>query len=72
MTYRFLSPAAREVAEAARYYEERAPGLGFEFISEVRAAIHWIQAHSQAWCPLDDQFPTVPNVPIPLWHHLRS
>jgi hypothetical protein len=28
MTFRFLPPAAREVREAARYYEEKVPGLG--------------------------------------------
>ena len=56
MTYRFLPPAAREVKEAARYYEERVPGLGFEFISEVRAVIRRILAHPQAWSPLDEEF----------------
>ena len=56
MTYRFLPPAAREVREAARYYEDRVPGLGFDFITEVRAAIRRILAHPQAWCPLDNEF----------------
>jgi plasmid stabilization system protein ParE len=56
MTFRFLPPAAREVREACRYYEEKVPGLGFEFIAEVRAAIRRILAHPQAWCPLDDEF----------------
>ena len=56
MTYRFLSPAAREVREAARYYEEKVPGLGFDFIAEVRAAIRRILAHPEAWCPLDEEF----------------
>ena len=36
MTCRFLPPAVRDVREAARYYEEKVPGLGFEFIAEVR------------------------------------
>ena len=56
MTFRFLPPAAREVREAARYYEERVPGLGFDFLAEVRAAIRRMQAHPEAWCPLDDKF----------------
>jgi plasmid stabilization system protein ParE len=56
MTFRFLPPAAREVREAARYYEERVPGLGAEFISEVRAAIRRILAHPQAWNPMGDEF----------------
>ena len=56
MTFRLLAPAAREVREAARYYEEKVPGLGFDFINEVRSAVRRILAHPQAWCPLDDQF----------------
>ena len=56
MTCRFLPPAVRDVREAARYYEEKVPGLGFEFIAEVRAALRRIVAHPPAWCPLDDEF----------------
>jgi plasmid stabilization system protein ParE len=56
MTYRFLPPAAREVREAARYYEEKAPGLGFDFIAEVRASIRRILAHPMAWFLLDGKF----------------
>jgi hypothetical protein len=56
MTFRFLPPAAREVREAARYYEEKVPGLGFDFMAEVRAAIRRILQHPQAWCPLDNEF----------------
>lgn len=56
MTWQFLAPAAREVREAARYYEEKVPGLAFDFIAEVRAAIRRILAHPQAWCPLDEEF----------------
>jgi plasmid stabilization system protein ParE len=56
MTFRFLPPAAREVREAARYYEEKVPGLGFEFIAELRSALRRILSHPQAWCPLDEEF----------------
>jgi plasmid stabilization system protein ParE len=56
MTFRFLPPAAREVKEAAKFYEDRVSGLGFDFIAEVRAAIRRIVAQPQAWCPLDDTF----------------
>ncbi len=56
MTYRFLRPAVREAKEAARFYEERIPGLGFEFIAELRSALRRILAHPQAWCPLDERF----------------
>jgi hypothetical protein len=56
MIFRFLPPAATEIKEAAKYYEGKVPGLGFEFIAEVRAAIRRILEHPQAWCPLDDSF----------------
>jgi plasmid stabilization system protein ParE len=56
MTYRLLPPAAREVREAARYYEEKVPHSGFDFIAEVRATVRRIVAHPQAWCPLDHEF----------------
>ena len=56
MTYRFLPPAVHEVREAARYYEERVPGLGFDFLAEVRAAIRRMLAHPEAWCSLDKEF----------------
>ena len=56
MTFRFLLPAGREVKEAARYYEDKVPGLGFDFIGEIRASIRRILAHPQAWCLLDAEF----------------
>jgi plasmid stabilization system protein ParE len=56
MRFKFLPPAAHELREAARFYEGKVPGLGFEFLAEVRAAIRLILAHPQAWFPLDDCF----------------
>jgi hypothetical protein len=53
MNFKFLPPAAREVREAARYYEAQVTGLGFVFIGELRAAIRRIELNPQAWCPLD-------------------
>ncbi len=35
MIFRFLPPAAQEIKEAARFYEERVDGLGFDFIAPV-------------------------------------
>lgn len=49
MTHRFLSPALRELAEAAEYYESRQPGLGADFLHEVETAIMRIQLHPKAW-----------------------
>jgi hypothetical protein len=32
MKFRLLRPAWRELREAAKYYEDRVPGLGFDFL----------------------------------------
>jgi plasmid stabilization system protein ParE len=55
MKFRLLRPAARELREAAKYYEDRVPGLGFDFLQEVRAAIRRILIHPAAWFALDDE-----------------
>lgn len=36
MNFRLLPPAALEIRQAARYYETQVPGLGHDFIQEVR------------------------------------
>jgi hypothetical protein len=56
MTFRLLPPAAHEIKEAVRFYEERVPGLGFDFMNEVRAAVRLVLRHPEAWCPLDAEF----------------
>lgn len=56
MNFQFLPPAGREVREAAHYYEARVPGLGFEFLAEVRAAVRRVLAYPEAWCRLDEDF----------------
>jgi toxin ParE1/3/4 len=48
--------AAREEAEAAvRWYDERLPGLGADFIAEVDSAVARIADAPPSWpiCPLD-------------------
>lgn len=55
MNFRLLPPAGRELRSAAKYYEERVPSLGSDFIAEVRDAIARIIAHPQAWHPLDEE-----------------
>jgi hypothetical protein len=49
MIFFFHSQAAEELEAAARYYEDCQPGLGFEFIEEVFAAIVRIQKFPAAW-----------------------
>jgi plasmid stabilization system protein ParE len=55
MTFRLLPPAAQELRDAARYYESQVPGLGHDFITEVRAVIRRILDHPQAWQLLDEE-----------------
>ena len=53
MKFRLLSPAKRELREAARYYESSVPGFGQDFLLEVRATIQRIIQWPEAWQPLD-------------------
>ena len=39
MTYRFLSPAEHDLADAVAYYEEAVAGLGLDFLDEIDPAI---------------------------------
>lgn len=56
MSYRFLSPALAELAEAAEFYGERVPGLGADFVDEVDAAINRILQFPEAWSRLSEGF----------------
>ena len=51
MKFRLLPPAAGELRSAARYYEQQVPGLGHDFLQEVRATIsriiQWPEAGSR-------------------------
>ncbi len=49
MTYRFLSPAERDVAAAIGYYEKAAAGLGKAFLDELDRTIHRILLQPEAW-----------------------
>ena len=55
MKFRLLSPAKRELREAAGYYENSVPGLGQDFLLEVRETIQRILQWPEAWQPLDDE-----------------
>jgi hypothetical protein len=52
VTHRLLSPALRELAEAAEYHESQQPGLGPDFLHEVGTAIERILRHPEAWMKL--------------------
>ena len=54
MTYRFLSPAEQDVAEALAYYEEAVPGLGMEFLDELERTLQRILLQPEAWTALSE------------------
>ena len=53
--FRLLPPARQELRDAARYYEDCVPGLGHDFLREVRETVHRIIQWPQAWQPLDQE-----------------
>lgn len=52
MKARFLSTGEWELKEAMEFYEAAQTGLGAEFLAEVEATTHLIEAHPLAWTPL--------------------
>jgi toxin ParE1/3/4 len=46
--YRFLTEARNEFEEQIRYFDERAGGLGDQFIQEVEAAVRTIRVHPES------------------------
>jgi len=46
--YEFLPEAEEEMNEAARFYERRKKGLGFEFLSEVERTIALVREYPDA------------------------
>jgi ParE toxin of type II toxin-antitoxin system, parDE len=51
--FRLLQPAVQELRVAAKYYNDRVPGLGSDFLHEVRESIRRILNHPEAWVALD-------------------
>lgn len=56
MTWRLLSPAIAEIAEAANYYEGKVPGLGSDFLEEVDVTIFRILRFPDAWGKLSENY----------------
>lgn len=54
MTFRFLSPAEQDLAEAVAYYEGASPGLGMVFIDEVELTVCRILLNPEAWTKISD------------------
>ena len=55
MEIRLLKAAQLELDESFIYYEEQMEGLGFEFVSEIEAAIKQIKSHSEAWSQFSER-----------------
>ena len=47
-TARFVSPAEREMVQAAQYYNSKVPNLGAEFLHEVKKAVKRLEADPDA------------------------
>ena len=52
---RFLSPAQRELAEAADHYDRAVPGLGLEFLEEVERTVRRILLQPEAWTRVSER-----------------
>jgi toxin ParE1/3/4 len=46
---RFLDYAEQEMLDAARYYEQQAPGLGNDFLDKIDSAIRDISESPETW-----------------------
>jgi hypothetical protein len=55
MKFRLLPPARHELQKAAHYYESCVPGLGHDFLLEVRETVQRIILWPEAWQPLDTE-----------------
>jgi plasmid stabilization system protein ParE len=55
MKVRFLPEADVEFSESARYYEDKAPGLGVAFITEVHRVAAVIASQPSIGSPVDDE-----------------
>jgi plasmid stabilization system protein ParE len=49
VTYRLLSPAESDLAQAMDYYDRASPGLGLEFLNEVERTVQRILLNPEAW-----------------------
>ena len=55
MNVRFLYEADVEFRESARYYEDKAPGLGIAFIAEVHRVAAVVASQPGIGSPVDDE-----------------
>ena len=55
MNYRVLPEAQAEAIAAAGWYDDRTPGLGDQFLDELRNAFHFISSAPEA-CSLLEEY----------------
>jgi plasmid stabilization system protein ParE len=55
MNYGFHPEAEAELNSAIEYYEQREPGLGFDFSLEVYSSLQGILSFPQSWPVLDGE-----------------
>jgi len=60
MRAEFSPEAAEEFREAAAYYEQKAPGVGFAFVAEVHRAVEIAVAHPLAGRPVGRHLRSTP------------
>ena len=65
--------AAAEIGEAARYYEQRVPRLGAQFLDEIDAAVRAIAAATTCWPVLEREVRRylVNRFPFALYYRIR-
>jgi len=49
VTFRFLSPAQQDLADAVDYYEQAVSGLGLDFLDEIERSVQRILMQPEAW-----------------------
>ncbi|MDF7807640.1 hypothetical protein P4E94_09340 [Pontiellaceae bacterium B12219] len=62
MNHRFLPQAERELSDAVDYYEMCQPGLGSDFLIEIRQTIARILEYTDGWTQVSVvRFSSAPN-----------
>jgi toxin ParE1/3/4 len=74
MQVAYHAAAETEVIEAARFYEQKLPGLGRRFLDEFDAAVQQISTAPHRWHPVDGvrrRF-LMPRFPFGIYYRLAD
>jgi toxin ParE1/3/4 len=74
MILRYHPDAEQELIEAARFYEERLPGLGADFLDEIDDAIATILEAPDRWREVEPEIRryTVSRFPYAVYYRVRG